>query len=258
MTLSLLQLNINADNYWNKLITFLTSHDFDIIQLQELSGKDTISGNVNSKIDTFAELQKIVNDKYEGKLAIGNRYTSNPSTSYMGNATFYKKRFQLLSQKIIYLNQIEKPFPSDALSFEDQTRTLLHLQLETNDKTISFLNTHFAWAKTSKEEPHQAKQGEKLVNYMRTVPPPFILSGDFNLDPQQSTIKKIDNLAHNLTTEHHITNTLNPRTHRAQHLFPQGIAIDYIFTSKEIQVEKFEVITEDLSDHYGLSCVLSI
>src|SRR5258708_5801499 len=79
MKIKLLQLNMNANNYWDSLILFLNSHDFDVIHLQELTGKDTVSGNMNSQIDVFEELQKILSSQYNGELSINTRYSSNTS-----------------------------------------------------------------------------------------------------------------------------------------------------------------------------------
>jgi endonuclease/exonuclease/phosphatase family metal-dependent hydrolase len=257
MTIKLLQLNINADNYWDKLVTFLTSHDFDILQLQEITGKDTRAGNINSQRDVFSQLQKILEKNYEGELTITQRYTSSPF-AYLGNGTFYKKTFSLIEKKEIVLSTYGGPFPSELKTYERVGRKALHLNLEIEGKHISFLNTHFAWAKTSKEEPHQTKQGEILVEYLQKVTHPFVLSGDFNLDPQQPTIHKINHLARNLTEENHVSNTLNPQNHRARELFPPGVAVDYIFVSRDLKPKNFSVIEDDLSDHLGLTAEIEI
>src|SRR5258706_8314089 len=102
MQISLLQLNINADNFWDKFLNYLTRSDFDIMQLQEVTGKDTSLGNIHSQRDTYAELHKILGEKYNSELAIPQRFTSGPD-SYMGNATFYKKDFSLLGKQIVPL-----------------------------------------------------------------------------------------------------------------------------------------------------------
>lgn len=251
MILSLLQLNANGDNFWDKLVPYLSTHDFDVLNLQELTGKDTISGILNSKKDTFKELQNLLQYKYQGELVITQRYTSSPD-SYIGNAIFFKKTFSLIEKKEIILSEFGRPYPSELNTFEGTGRALLHLKLEKEGKTLSILNTHLAWAHTSKEEPHQTNQGEILLNYLQTVHHPFILAGDFNLDPQQPLIQKLSKLARNLTVEHHIQTTLNPRTHYAKQLFPPGIAVDYIFVSPDITVKDFSVVEEDISDHLGL------
>ena len=47
---------------------------------------------------------------------------------------------------------------------------------------------------------------------------------------------------------------LNFNVHPAKQLLPNGIAVDYIFTSSEFKVHDFRVITTpDLSYHYGLA-----
>jgi endonuclease/exonuclease/phosphatase family metal-dependent hydrolase len=256
MILSLLQLNTNSDNYWEQLTSYLTSHDFDILHLQELTGNHTISGNINSHRNTYAELQKILEKKYYGVLSITQRYAGDRD-AYLGNGTFYKKQFILKDKKAIVLSKFDA-FPADETDYANVGRILLHLVFDIDGKEISFLNTHFAWGKTHIQKPHQTKQGEILIDYLKIVKSPFILSGDFNLTPEQPLIKKIDSLTHNLTAENNVITTLDPKNHRAKELFPPGIAVDYIFTSNDITVKNFAVVDEDLSDHYGLITEIEI
>ena len=256
MQLSLLQLNINSDNYWDQLTSYLTSHDFDVLQLQELTGNHTIAGNINSHRNTYAELQKILEEKYYGVLSITQRFTSSPD-AYMGNGTFYKKDFILKDKKELVLSKFD-PFSPNETDYSNVGRTLLHLTFEIDGKEISFLNTHFAWSNNPIEKPHQTKQGEILIEYLKTVKYPFVLSGDFNLTPDQPLIKKISSLTRNLTKENNVITTLDPKNHQAKELFPPGIAVDYIFTSKDITIEKFAVVDKNLSDHFGLQITFTL
>jgi endonuclease/exonuclease/phosphatase family metal-dependent hydrolase len=256
MTIKLLQLNTNSDNYWEKLVSYLTSNNFDVIHLQELTGDHTIAGNINSHRNTYAQLQKILQDKYYGVLSVTQRYTSSPD-AYMGNAIFYKKNFILKDKKEVILSKFDV-FSSESTTYENVGRTLLHLTFTIERKQISFLNTHLAWARTPREEPHQSRQGAILLHYLQTVNPPFVLSGDFNLTPDQPLIKKISKLAVNLTTKNHITNTLDPANHRVKEIFPEGFAVDYIFTSNDVHVKKFAVVEKELSDHFGLKVAIEI
>src|SRR5437762_11824606 len=104
MILSLLQLNINADNFLDKLILYLQAHDFDILQLQEIAGKDSFCGNIHCTHDCYVAFKKILDEKYNSELAIAQRFTSSPN-SYLGNATFYKKDFDLIEKDILPLYQ---------------------------------------------------------------------------------------------------------------------------------------------------------
>lgn len=257
MQISLLQLNINADNYWDMLISFINSHDFDVLHLQEVAGKDTIIGNIHATRDIFDDLQKALAEKYKGELAIEQRFTSGPD-SYTANATFYKKSFSLIEKKEVTLSAFDTFFPAESKAFERVGRVLLHLIFEVEGKQISFINTHLAWGRDNIEKPFQTQQGEILVDYLQTVKPPFILSGDFNVTPDQPLVKKIDALARNLISENKITNTLNPQNHRAKHLFPKGLAVDYIFASDELTITNFSVIDEGLSDHFGLQATIEL
>lgn len=257
MKLSFLQLNINADNYWNLLTPFLAKNDFDIINLQETTGNGTICGNVNSKRDVFDELTKLLNSRYNGEQAIAQRFASSP-TAYMGNATFYKKSFTLHEKKIITLVNNPTALPADLTDFGITGRNLLHLTLNREGKSFSVLNMHGAWAPKSTEHPHQTAQGKLLTNYLETVPAPFIFSGDLNLNPQQPLIHTLSSLARNLISEHTVDTTLNPRLHSAKVLFPPGVVVDYIFVSKDIEVNSFAVLEEDLSDHLALTATLTV
>ncbi len=258
MRLSVLQLNINADSFWDNLAIFLTTHDFDIIQLQEVAGENTFVGNIHSTRNCFALLTQLLEETHHSELVIAETFTSSPS-SFLGNATFYKKGFQLLSKESLHLHQRSLPFPSDEKTFEDQGRAALFLTLQIADKQLALCNVHFPWAKTPDEQPHQIAQGEKLLQKIRTLPHPFIITGDFNLTSDQPTIQELNGIAKNLTTEFGITNTLNPRKHRAKDIFPEGFAVDYIFVSSDIKANNVEVLqNEDLSDHFGLTTELEI
>lgn len=257
MLISILQLNINSDNHWDKLTNFLKKSDFDILMFQEVTGRETKCGNIDSKRDVFKELQALLCADFNGELAKSDVFTSSPQ-SYNAVSIFFKKQYTLIDKNILTLHKRKEPFPSEAKSFEGLSRNLLHIRLLINNKYISFLTIHAAWAKTPQEEPHQTMQGEILLSYLKTIPAPFILTGDFNLDPQQPLIKKISMFTRNLISENNITNTLNPRIHRSKALFPPGAAVDYIFITHDVALKEFSVIEEDISDHFGLSAKIVV
>jgi len=258
MSISILQLNINADIKWENLLSYLEDHEYDILTFQEVAGIGTKVGNINCTHDTYKELQNKLQEKYAGELVITD-YVSSSENAYFGNAIFYKKTFNLIDKHVKFMKQNTQPFPSDAKGFENYGRAVLHLTLEKDNQSLSVLTTHFAWAKTSNEEPHQTQQGEILFQYMQTVSHPFVLTGDFNLTPEQPVIKKLSTLARNLTSQNNISNTLNPRIHYAQHLFPKGLAIDYIFVTPDIRVKEMKVIEDlDLSDHLAVEATVEI
>lgn len=257
MTISVLQLNMNADNYWNEFASFIKSSNFDIIQLQEVAGAGLLFGNIDSKRDCFIELTNLLEENYIGELAITERFASGKET-YLGNATFYKKDFSLLEKDIFYTHKNESVFDMKSTDFENVGRALLHLEIKIEEKKVSFLNMHGAWGGTLLEKSHQTEQFEKIFKYLKFVKNPFIFTGDLNVVPSQPGIKKIGTISQDLITKYKATNTLNPRTHSAKVLFPKGGAVDYIFVSPDLAVKKFEVLNEDLSDHLALTAEIEI
>ncbi|MDQ6985641.1 MAG: hypothetical protein Q9M91_04330 [Candidatus Dojkabacteria bacterium] len=69
---------------------------------------------------------------------------------------------------------------------------------------------------------------------------------------------QFEELGLNLTRNYSFTNTLNPDLHRAKHLFPEGIPCDQVIVDKRIEVIDFKIITQNISDHYGLSLTFKI
>jgi endonuclease/exonuclease/phosphatase family metal-dependent hydrolase len=257
MTISVLQLNMNADNYWNEFTSFIKSSNFDIIQLQEVTGAGLLFGNIDSKRDCFIELSKLLEENYNGELVITERFASGKE-AYLGNATFYKKDFSLSEKDVFYTHKNESVFDMKSTDFENVGRAMLHLVIKIREKRVSFLNMHGAWGGTLFEKPHQTEQFEKIFEYLKSVKNPFVFTGDLNVVPSQPGIKKLGNIAQDLVTKYKVTNTLNPRTHAAKELFPKGGAVDYIFVDPELPVKKFEVLNEDLSDHFGLTAEIEI
>lgn len=257
MQIKILQLNINGLQHEDKAKELL-QRDYDILCFQEVTGKDTIFGNIVSKRDVFEYIQELLGPLYTGELAVGDRISSHEN-AYEGIAIIYKKEFTLLGKDILWLNKRQDPFPSDAKTFEAMSRNVLRLTLEKDTKSIDVLTTHLAWAPTPEELPHQTEQNTKIIEYTSTLSPSFLLAGDFNLTSDQPTITKLEQFGQNLTKDFGITNTLDPLLHHAWERIKPGIAVDYIFASKDVLIKEFQVLENlHVSDHFALEAIVEI
>ena len=254
MTISLLQLNIESARFVDEIVSYIKQYDFDILHLQEVSAHVF---NKYHNIDCFQELKNRLG--YEGVLTKTTTRLNDPS-SYFGKAILFKPAFTLRSQQEIWMKPTKQlvQLPKTAEEIRQLSHNALHVQLEKDGKTINCINTHLAWGPTPEDEQYKLDEAKILVDYMKNVSKPFVLSGDFNVTPDSQIVEWFDAMATYLITEYRITNTLNPNVHRAKILFPQGLAVDYIYISKDIKVDNFEVITEDLSDHFGLKTKIEI
>lgn len=236
--MKLLSLNFFKGKCLDAVLDLLQNEHFDIIQLQEVSG-DLISFG---GIDCFATLQERL--KIPGELLITWQRTGHPK-AYFGNATFYrlplKNRFDF---RTLPDKEIDESCPST------HPRSALFLEFD----EFWAVNTHLSWGPTPLDEPYKVENAKKLVEQIKMLKKPFILSGDFNVTPDTEVIKLFEPYARNLTKEHGIANTLNAHIHRAKQLFPPGLPVDYIFTSPGIEVLHFDVLNRvNLSDHLGLT-----
>lgn len=259
MKIKLLQLNMWAGMKWEILSDFLKKSDFDILSLQEVAGPQTYGGNVHCDMDCFDKLQELLGTNYAGQLTKTTVFTSNPQTSYEGNAIFYKKDFTLITKNILSLYKGMEPFPSDATTFEEESRDALHLTLEKDDKTLQVISTHLAWAPTQYEQPYQRKQNLKLIDYVKNLPTPWILTGDFNISTNEPSILDLEKYGRDLTKEFRVTNTIDPVNHVSWEKLQPGFPIDYIFVSPDVNVHNFQTLENiHLSDHIGLTALIEI
>lgn len=78
---------------------------------------------------------------------------------------------------------------------------------------------------------------------------PVIVVGDFNLLPDTSSIKLLNNKLINLVDLYNIKTT-RPDFYNKQ--FDNNIVCDYIFINDKIIVNNFKVINNNISDHLPL------
>ncbi len=254
MKLKIFQLNIEKGRFLKDVIIFVNKNNFDILHLQEVSGGIHTYNN----IDCYKELQNSLPD-YSGELSIAHKLI-NDSDSYMGNATFVKKPLIILEKEDVRSKKQILISVDESKKWAEVPRTALILKIKSpNSAFLYSINAHFPWSPTPIDTEHKTLLGKKIIDKINTLSAPFILTGDFNSTSDTQLIKMFDQIGKNLTTENHITNTLNPHTHREQQLFPPGLAVDFIFTGKSLPVAGFKVINSpDLSDHYGLVAIINI
>lgn len=252
--MKIFHLNIEKGRFIKDVTTFVKKNNFDILHLQEVAGG--IHGHNN--INCYKELQNSL-PNYSSNLSIAHKLINN-SDSYMGNATFVKKPLIILEKEEIRSKDQLLITVDESKKWEEIPRTCLVSKIQLPNLTFLYsINVHFPWSPTPVDTEHKTLLGEKIINRINSLSAPFILTSDFNSTSNTQLIKMFDQIGKNLTTENHITNTLNPHTHREQQLFPPGLAVDFIFTKKSLPIADFKVIdSPDLSDHYGLVAEINI
>lgn len=251
MTFTILQLNIWEGKFLDQVISYINEKRFDVVCLQEVTGGEYSKNGRNC----FSELVKKTGMK--GELAI---YASlkNDITSYLGNATLYQSDWKQLSNHVIWMKHYKEMDTSKIHDGRQVPRCAQAMVLERSGQKVMVVNTHLMWGPTPDDAVYKRNLAIKLYRWMRHHgQDPFVLTGDFNLNPHTKIVSDFSKLGQNLTVKYRITNTLNPRIHYAQQLFPSGLPVDYIIVDKRFHVASFKIEeTVDLSDHYGLVTTL--
>ena len=255
--IKIFQLNIFKGLYLDRIISYLQQNHFDILCLQEVTGGEL--GKDNSR-DCFKELKTGLN--YYGELSCDLQNPHDPK-SYFGNAIFFHKNYQINNLKTIYAEQnriVDYQKIITTPNWAMIPRHCLVLKMQINNIDISILTAHAPWSKYPTDSPEKIEFAKEITTYLQTLKEPFVLTGDFNMQSSSQTIQIINKVSNNLIDEYKVTNTLNSHIHyAAKEIFPAGLAVDYIFTSKDMKINDFKVIdTLDLSDHYGLAVEIDL
>jgi endonuclease/exonuclease/phosphatase (EEP) superfamily protein YafD len=84
-----------------------------------------------------------------------------------------------------------------------------------------------------------------IADYIRSLDGPVVLCGDFNLSPDSESLAQLNAILKNHPIEASLTSTRTQFTQKTE-------VCDYIFTSPDIQVKRFEMLEAIASDHAAL------
>lgn len=126
-------------------------------------------------------------------------------------------------------------------------RNLQFIQFSEGDREYTVCHFHGLWTGEGKTDTEsRIEQSQKIKAFLGRLDGPKILCGDFNLLPHTRSMTILESGMRNLVKENGITSTRSDFYTKA-HPFA-----DYILVSREVDVRKFHVIQETVSDHLPL------
>jgi endonuclease/exonuclease/phosphatase family metal-dependent hydrolase len=129
------------------------------------------------------------------------------------------------------------------------SRNLQWLECRIQQQPYTIMNVHGLWNGKGKSDcPERLSQSLKIKHFVENVKTPKIVCGDFNLRPETESLKIIEQGMCNLIKNYGIQTT---RTSLYDKKDKEPFA-DYIFTSHEVAIKKFDVLQEEVSDHCAL------
>lgn|GEM_PF-6408537 len=162
---------------------------------------------------------------------------------FYGIAIFIKKDFEILEEGSEWVFG-KGEWKQDCT----HSRKLQYLKVKKDSKNFLITNLHGVWiAKTNKEDlPCRIKQSEITRKFFDKHKGPKVLVGDLNLRHDSESIKILEEGYRNLITDFEINST------RTSFYKKEYKLADYMIVSKDIEVEDFKVLSEEVSDHSAL------
>lgn len=169
-----------------------------------------------------------------------------------GQATFWKKSLEVTHQSSLFVHGEDSRDVVLHGDWWDSPRNVLLTDFELGKEQIRIANFHGLWVPGFKSDsPARLKQAENLIKVFEDKNP-TILVGDFNLDITNDSLRIIEEGRHNLIKESGITST------RSSFYTREERYADYAIVTNDIEIKKFRVMTDEVSDHLPLEIIFSV
>ncbi|PPE03075.1 endonuclease/exonuclease/phosphatase family protein [Holospora curviuscula] len=244
-SLKLITLNIWGGHVEEPLFNFVKSkQDIDIFCFQEVYCKakaKTTNETRYVNLDTFSEIQSLL-PNHTG-------YFRPVVQGIYGIAMFVKKHLLVIEEgeRIIHANDNYIGIGPT------HSRILQYAKIEYSRQRFTVINVHGLWNGMGKGDSAQRiDQSLKIKHFLDSINEHKILCGDFNLKPDT---KSLEILSQGM--DDHIKINVVQSTRTSFYPGAERFA-DYIYTSKNVDVQNFQVLREEISDHAALQIDFTI
>lgn len=246
--MKLISLNTWGGRIKEPLDAFVREHskDTDIFCFQEVHADGSLEADLEAgeRPDFLAELQGILPD-------FQSYFTEQvPGT---GLAVFIRNTVEVENISTFLLLSAEE---LSHLKMDDGSQYYPRIvqMLELRNPHLIVCNFHGVHGSHKKETPERTLQTARLLEVLGKHAGPKILVGDFNLNPDTESIARLEAQGRNLVKEGGFTTTRSSYYTKREHI-PFA---DYAFVSPDLQVSRFEVLPDEVSDHLPLLLEFSI
>lgn len=126
-------------------------------------------------------------------------------------------------------------------------RLMQVITYQDQNQLCTICNVHGLWNGQGKtDSPARLEQSKKIKQYISTINNPYVLCGDFNLEPNTESLGLIASGLIDHVVINKITSTRTSYYHKAIKY------ADYMFTSSGVISKHFQVLTDVVSDHAPL------
>jgi len=253
MKLLNINIGIKIDNS-KDIAEFIKDVDAGIIAIQEIVRplEDKVATQFRSKEEIESQLEGMYPYQFFGPLWVSKSNNEKKKILYNFGGCVEQGN-QILSKYPIIEAANEYYYKSYSYMLdwsnwkeEDHGRALQVVELDIDGKRLQILNIHGIWTADKMGDYRTIKECNYVVEAARRKKIATIITGDFNLLPDTSSIKILNAEFRNLIDEYEIKTT---RPDFKDEIDEGRNVVDYVFVSDEIRVKNFQVFNNDISDH---------
>jgi len=201
---------------------------------------------VNARIDVLGDIDINLYATLTKLLPDHKGYYAPSQDDDEGLAIFVKPNIKLNEVGDVFVHRYR-----NAMQNDDGTtigRNIQFIQFTENDQDYTVINFHGLWNGGGKtDSPDRLSQSQKIREFMDTkAKGKVVLVGDFNLEPDTESVAILEKGMRNLIKENDITST------RSHHYTKPIKFADYAIVSSDLNVTRFEVLQDPVSDHLPL------
>lgn len=237
MKLTYIQWNVWYLEDIHNIVKYLKENPTDIIALQELT--------VNHPGQTEANTPEYIAWQLGYNFCTGGEdFVEDGEKRWFGNAIFSK--YPIKRHRQSWINE-----PIGTGGFDDEYRTYLEAILDINGEELVVATTHMSYTHEFNITERKQKETDKLIEELKIVDNKnLIFSGDLNATPGSYTIEHVSNLLQSAgPTQDEKTWTTKPFSYQGFEETELNWRLDYVFTSKNLDVLSSQIKSTKFSDH---------
>ena len=237
--MKILQLNVWTGRIKGALIDFFKTHDFDVICLQEAvwAGDNERLANFFTTVEQIKEASGL---KYELKSSNWGMEIFADDRMEQGNVILSRYPIKREESELVHG---EYGVAKTVKDFYEHAYTL---QIAELDNGVTIVNHHGYWQPTPVGNETTVEVMKKVAAVVHEIKGPVVMCGDLNIVHKAPAMRELDFL-HDLTEENGIKNTLSGLK------FNGEVACDHILVNDLVEVVRFEMLPDLVSDHRALT-----
>ncbi len=243
MKVSIFQWNVLYKEDIRNIAGFLKKTNPDIACLQEL----TIDNPKQHVQNTVEYIAKELGYNYANEII-----TFEDDRLKLSNAIY--SRFPISSKHNAWINE-----PTGTNHYDDEYRAYVEATLDVNGHELTVATVHMSYTNAFKVTDRKLKETDRLLEQIKDFKKNFVITGDFNAEPDSEVIKRVSQYLVNAGPDKSQKSwTTKPFSYDGFEANTLDWRLDYIFVTPDIKINSAEILKTEYSDHLPILATLEL